>query len=1284
MMVEDFDEMERRWDGPQSKGRPKAAARPRAREIVEQTNWLWRPLIYWDGVGRSGDSSVVASCRPLAQIVAEKLASRPSGLYFVNTGGSGDSLRRPSVLSVVSEILLVDSQLLAGISYQAFVASRRFPRVLPTLVGDVSRWRADVTARLSRVRAALEASRVLADQGPETLVLEGNCLWLGSEARRPSCLLGTETIRDWLTQTNGETGPGQVLGAVVLGQRNTGRSLPPNLRSWRNIGQMLADWPPDLVAAIPSVDLNRVQKAAHACTRLNSSEARHAAVDYRLTSLDASLVALLAALPPFLESLQQYHLEPQRRWGKLVQHVTLAFDRAPVIGLSQGFADVLRETGEDRGLDLPTEGNFLVALDFACRWFLGYELPSEITAELSRRIDKVGRHFRIEGLRRVIDQWTPAIPSDYADAVWSACREAVMQSLVELREMPTGDKSWALIAGALAGRLAAQGDPRRSMVALASWLDHCRATWPPAGEFGALRLACTGFSEGVAASESAEDLTRFLDALSHHGSTLLEKEVVAAWSKNGTGITAVPSPATLAEGLSSKFAVLGQLGLLTRQQAEQVITGSLCNVIDNFLPGNRSVLPGFLDWLRSNPRASAWVWVDIFLLETPGLASVLTQWVQRLVHGGLFSLQSTKELWQSAEELIRYLWWRLLRYGGETERRERQTFLLRSFWVVERLLPETDQLSTEVRELFVRRLRLVEIAYHWKRKGYRNLEGLLDALLSFCRSQEAKGQEKTPWNEESLSGDELALAIELANGRVEQLLALLEHLDPEWKHPEDPQAGWRFLAGWPGAQAFLSSCTGRAEYIPRVFRLLKRLALVARLPVRDFFDERMQTWQSPPARPRLLDFEVPAAFAVQLERLRAYREMAGHATPFPDAVECVLSRPADLQREREVLERREREEGISSSARLRLGKLRGLQDNPERLARWVERDLTALVVEQEQAARLEAIEAITRTAIRRHWESILGSINEDLESPDWDNALRLWYAVEQNRRLLKQLLQHEARGDREWIRNRPVNRAFVERLRRQNLRPEAWLGPTERQYPACGELWTVRVETDPLKVLWMGRLFGTCLSPGEFNSYSTVANAVEVNKRVLYLHDGKCRIIGRKLLAMNHEGVVFGFRSYGSRGQDEQSGGSPWVKLLFDVFCLDLVLRTGARLPTSEEEQRSSTEEGLKRFRLFAGWYFDGYEPFDAWVKELVSVADASPEGLHQALGASIARRLREKGVEFARDNGETLRALLWLGPAAEPIIREAVAQGALTQEQLGFLAEHAQGVKHTVTRQAR
>ena len=77
----------------------------------------------------------------------------------------------------------------------------------------------------------------------------------------------------------------------------------------------------------------------------------------------------------------------------------------------------------------------------------------------------------------------------------------------------------------------------------------------------------------------------------------------------------------------------------------------------------------------------------------------------------------------------------------------------------------------------------------------------------------------------------------------------------------------------------------------------------------------------------------------------------------------------------------------------------------------------------------------------------------------------------------------------------------------------------------------------------MGNLFNTCLSVGDSNAFSTVANACEINKQVLYLSNEKGHIIGRKLIALSKNGNLYGFNTY---GHAEKSPIGPWVKILFD------------------------------------------------------------------------------------------------------------------------------------------
>lgn len=273
---------------------------------------------------------------------------------------------------------------------------------------------------------------------------------------------------------------------------------------------------------------------------------------------------------------------------------------------------------------------------------------------------------------------------------------------------------------------------------------------------------------------------------------------------------------------------------------------------------------------------------------------------------------------------------------------------------------------------------------------------------------------------------------------------------------------------------------------------------------------------------------------------------------------------------------------------MRLENLRSYLANPNRITDWVDRDVATAIDKQMPRVKLEALEHMVHTTILQHWQPILGKAQIALHDPDWDNALLLYHTTTKNRRFLKQLLHDEASGDQQRIpQQHPSNQAFIQNMQRMGINMEVWMGPFEKRFVIHGDIWTVYAETCPLRVLQMGNLFGTCLSLGAVKAFSTIANAVEVNKRVLYIRNGTGAIIGRKLIVLSSSGDLLGFYSYGS-ADSYSRGGSSWIKILFDLFCLEFAQHTGARL---DHKQDNDT------LALFAAWYDDG-ELFDWWVTE--------------------------------------------------------------------------------------
>jgi hypothetical protein len=147
------------------------------------------------------------------------------------------------------------------------------------------------------------------------------------------------------------------------------------------------------------------------------------------------------------------------------------------------------------------------------------------------------------------------------------------------------------------------------------------------------------------------------------------------------------------------------------------------------------------------------------------------------------------------------------------------------------------------------------------------------------------------------------------------------------------------------------------------------------------------------------------------------------------------------------------------------------------------------------------------------------------------------------------------------------------------------------------------VETDPLHVLQMGNYFGTCLSEGDFNAFATIANAVELNKRVVYVYDARRAVVGRKLVVMTRRGQLLGFRTYGALpGRDAAGadGNGARLKVFLDEFCRGLARRCGATLHPYPDCPQPQIEEDFKSLALFAKWYNDGPEAFGPLTAEAV------------------------------------------------------------------------------------
>ena len=110
-----------------------------------------------------------------------------------------------------------------------------------------------------------------------------------------------------------------------------------------------------------------------------------------------------------------------------------------------------------------------------------------------------------------------------------------------------------------------------------------------------------------------------------------------------------------------------------------------------------------------------------------------------------------------------------------------------------------------------------------------------------------------------------------------------------------------------------------------------------------------------------------------------------------------------------------------------------------------------------------------------------------------------------------------------------ANRAFLDGLKKRDINLAPWTTALIADtviHPGTGIEISLELAADPKEVLLMGYYFSTCLSPHGFCFYSAIANAVDVNKHVLYARDRENHVIGRCLIALGDNGSIVPFRSY--------------------------------------------------------------------------------------------------------------------------------------------------------------
>ena len=413
-------------------------------------------------------------------------------------------------------------------------------------------------------------------------------------------------------------------------------------------------------------------------------------------------------------------------------------------------------------------------------------------------------------------------------------------------------------------------------------------------------------------------------------------------------------------------------------------------------------------------------------------------------------------------------------------------------------------------------------------------------------------------------------------------VALARNYEYEWQRLEEGVTG---LARVPELRPLLAVLFPQQPQ--RCINLLARIGLTRRLDPANLaplaaLDPATGAESAPPPDWEPLLRLAPALAAPATAYCHA-RRLLGQPPDLPVGVRRALDQPDRWAAELAYLTGRCAADPARADLAARAANLRTRLADRERVEAGVREEAAERLEQLTVEAQLAAAEGQVRACYCARLAQVMGPLPADLIlDDDWLNATLLMGDIQHNRRLLRRLLRARLAGDPTWPERHPANQAFLAGLAARGVDRAAWLDTAPHLYRCAGVAGghvRLHLERDPLRILQMGNYFDTCLSFGGANAFSTVANACELNKRVVYATDGAGRVVGRKLIGLTAEGALVGFRTYSAL---RDKAGNDALRAIFRRYLTAFAARCG--LPLAGEGTVP---------RLFApAWYDDGAVPW--------------------------------------------------------------------------------------------
>ena len=309
-------------------------------------------------------------------------------------------------------------------------------------------------------------------------------------------------------------------------------------------------------------------------------------------------------------------------------------------------------------------------------------------------------------------------------------------------------------------------------------------------------------------------------------------------------------------------------------------------------------------------------------------------------------------------------------------------------------------------------------------------------------------------------------------------------------------------------------------------------------------------------------------------------------------------------------------ENKTYSLRERLENLKRRQKETSGLSAVQIKKLERKIQRAIRRSRLDAWKEHVLSAIRPSLRAALGeSSDEWLSTAERIELISCIAGLSPDFRELGFRALRERSGPKPWdLREEPANRRFLAGLARRGCEVGVWLDKTPTRTiktASHGEI-VIAFTDDPVEILEMGKHFRTCLSPDSFNFFSAVANAVDINKRVLFARDTAGKALGRCLFALDDRGNVLTFHPY--------SHDTQWD---FRKYVRDIARALAKRMGTT------CVSRGEVQELVADDWYDDG--PVDI-TGRLAFLADDS--SFRKTLADCTQEELRENALRALAPNG--------------------------------------------------